>query len=115
MASTEARVRVVALALLIGSPACTRAITQSGPAAIPLLNEFEARSVEDSPVSAPVPARTEWRFDGAGTVARPEQDAGTFGWRAIAGVDGLTVVDGKLCGRTSGDVHVIAARLPAGL
>ncbi|HUG52875.1 MAG TPA: sulfatase [Vicinamibacteria bacterium] len=75
------------------------------PAAVRLVDVFDARRVEGS---APTPAstllRTEWRFTGA-----------THGWEAGPGVAGLAVRDGLLVGRTTGDFPILHVERTTGL
>jgi arylsulfatase A-like enzyme len=75
---------------------------------IRLIDGFESVMVQGSP-PASEPERTEWRFDGEGTLPALEEaedgeevDEGeaTFGWTAINDIEGLEVRDGMLVGTT---------------
>ena len=68
---------------------------------IRLVDGFQSTMVQGSP-PAVEPERTEWRFDGDGTIPAAEDDAETFGWTALtalgAGViirQGLPAKQGK--------------------
>ena len=75
---------------------------------IRLVDEFDGSMVQDSP--EPVePERSEWSFDGEGTLA-PEDGGATYGWTALNGVEGLRVDDGKLVGTTGEQAVLIATR-----
>ncbi len=78
------------------------------PTALSLVERFEPGLVRDV-VTPDAPAATfEWRFDGAAS------DPARLGWRAIRGIDGLAVKEGRLSGKaTRAPVLVIAA--PPGL
>ena len=108
--------------------------TPPEPIALPLIDMFDAATVEGTVEIEPI-ARTEWRFDGEGTVELPQDpddaddgDDGddahatddtddlvdTFGWEAFNDVDGLMVRDGQLVGR-AGELAVLHARRPDAL
>ena len=105
--------------------------TPPEPIALPLIDMFDAATVEGTVEIEPI-ARTEWRFDGEGTVElSPDSDdvddaddgddavdtddlADTFGWEAFNDVDGLMVRDGQLVGR-AGKLAVLHARRPDAL
>ena len=83
------------------------------PISIRLIDQFDAAVVEGTvPVDAP--ERTEWRFDGGGTIPAPEEAAETFGWKALNGIEGLTVRDGLLVGNTT-ELPVLHGMRPEGL
>ena len=70
----------------------------SSPPAVRLVDEFETAAVEgqvSSPLGIP---RTEWRFE-----------AQESPWRAGTGIEGLTVRDQRLSGRTTTDFPVLHA------
>jgi len=69
------------------------------PIAIRLIDLFEQATVEGTGPAAPR-VRTEWRFDGKGTIPAPKEHGDTFGWRAMNDVDGLAVREGRLVGTT---------------
>ena len=93
------------------------------PIAIPLIDLFTAASVEGTVQVDPVD-RTEWRFDGDGTVVLPETDyddgddndalSETFGWEAYNDINGLAVQDGRLVG-TTGELPLLHAARPTTL
>jgi arylsulfatase A-like enzyme len=78
-----------------------------------LVDEFGSAAVQGTPAT-PEPERTEWRFDGEGTVPEPEENAATMGWAVLNDVAGFTVRGGMLVGTTS-SVPVLLARSPEGL
>jgi arylsulfatase A-like enzyme len=80
---------------------------------IRLVDEFDGAAVEGTPATAE-PERTEWRFDGGGTVRRPDQNAATMGWTVLNDVSGLAVRDGRLVG-TTGTVPIVLGHSPDGL
>jgi arylsulfatase A-like enzyme len=78
------------------------------PTALSLIERFEPGLVRDV-VTPDAPAATfEWRFDTAGA------DAAGLGWRALSGVEGLAVKDGRLAG-TATRSPVLAVAAPEGL
>lgn len=92
--------------LVVVAAACER----SEPTAVRLVDDFASATVADSPPLVELP-RTEWRFDGEGTIPAPEQDAATLGWRALNDIQGLAVRDGMLAG-TTGDVPILHGLRP---
>ena len=100
------------------------------PVAIRLLDLFDAVTIAGTVAVDPV-ERTEWRFDGAGTIPLPDpldsNDANddddesdqeeqedrreTFGWAAYQDIEGFGVVEGRLVG-TSGEVPLLHAMRP---
>ena len=66
---------------------------------IRLIDDFESAMVQGSP-PAVEPERTEWRFDGEGTIPAPEEGGDTFGWTVFNDISGLSVRDGMLVGNT---------------
>ena len=85
------------LALLPFAAACG---SQPDTFSIRLIDDFESAMVQGSPPAAE-PERTEWRFDGEGTIPAPEEGGDTFGWTAFNNISGLSVRDGMLVGNTS--------------
>jgi arylsulfatase A-like enzyme len=113
---------VCALAVVCGG-AC-RARGPEGPAApirlVDLYKPGPATSANTAGVALPPPV--EWRFApvmAGGTVAKgPAEPKGPAGgakapaWTAGPGIQGLTVRDGRLVGRTTGDVALIDLERP---
>ncbi len=85
------------------------------PTSISLVERFGSAIVENAVVPTEAGEPVQWRFDGESTVAvdEPELQA-TSGWRAMHGIEGLAVRDGRLVGRT-GQVPILIAAAPAGL
>lgn len=55
----------------------------------------------------------EWRFDGTGTLLAPSANSATAGWRAVHGIEGLSVRDGLLVGHTGdGGKPTLSVTLP---
>lgn len=87
-----------------------------------LVDVFAEARVEGSPPAGPAPEPIEWRWDGE---ARPdvvgdaggadEAADGTLGWKAIHGIDGLGVRDGRLVGTTTDDAVLLAVQVPEDL
>jgi arylsulfatase A-like enzyme len=73
----------------------------STPLAIRLTDLFNEKTVIDAAKPVPLPARTEWRFDGPAPSPAPTAFAATRGWEAGPGVAGLTITNGLLTGRTT--------------
>ncbi len=102
---------VPALALLAG---CGQAPPEPA-AATPLLDLYEAESVEGAVAAASRPPSAEWRF------ADPDPEGGRKGasptreWKAGPGVKGLALVDGRLAGTSTGDFPVLHVERTAGL
>jgi arylsulfatase A-like enzyme len=69
--------------------------------AIRLTDLFNEKSVLNPTTPAPVPARTEWRFDGPAPDASRVGHTATRGWEAGPGIAGLTITNGVLTGRTT--------------
>ncbi|HEY3174520.1 MAG TPA: sulfatase [Candidatus Polarisedimenticolia bacterium] len=65
--------------------------------------------------ASPLPARTEWRFDGAASSAAMIGPAATRGWQAGAGVTGLAVRDGRLIGMSADDFPLLHVERDKGL
>jgi len=80
---------------------------------IRLIDAFDAATVGGTPATV-APERTEWRFDGEGSVPRPERNDATMGWMALDDVSGLAVRDGLLTG-TTGATPVLLGHSPEGL
>ena len=112
--------RVVALALAAALGASCGGAPE--PVALRLLDLFDAATIEQTVEVEPV-ERTEWRFDGEGTIAAPEPPededeaedfedrTATVGWAAYHDVDGLEVRDGHLVG-TAGELPLLHAARP---
>ena len=81
---------------------------------IRLIDNFESAMVQGSP-PAVEPERTEWRFDGEGTIPAPEEEAedggDTFGWTVFNDISGLSVSGGMLVGST-GTLPVLLGHRP---
>ena len=92
------------------------------PVALRLLDLFDAATIEQTVEVEPL-ERTEWRFDGEGTIAAPEPPedeeeaedfedrTATVGWAAYHDVEGLEVRDGLLVG-TAGELPLLHAARP---
>ncbi len=103
---------VYALVATLTVVACSRG---TAPGAQRLVDAFDAKRVSGSAAApAAPPARTEWRFDGPAPKGLTVDVAVTRGWRANAGVAGLAVRDGRLEGRTTQRVALLAVPRPAG-
>ena len=74
------------------------------PKRISLIEQFDTATIENAFVPSEAPEPVEWRFEG---------DAGsaTGGWKAVNGITGLEVRDGRLVGR-AGDHPILAAPAP---
>ncbi len=74
------------------------------PKRISLIERFDTATIENAFVPSEAPEPVEWRFEG---------DAGsaTGGWKAVNGITGLEVRDGRLVGR-AGDHPILAAPAP---
>ncbi len=104
------------LSLAVTSLSCsgsTTTTTAAGP--IRLVDLFDAKRVHGSAKPAATMRPTIWRFDGAPSSAPPAQFAATRGWEAGPGVVGLTVKDGQLTGRATGDGALIHFERTSGL
>jgi arylsulfatase A-like enzyme len=102
---------VVVAATLAGAAAgCAR--RPNAPSAQRLVDLYRPEQVEQRAPAATAPARIEWRFDGA-----TKEAAGppTRGWQAFNGISGLSVRDGRLEGRTSGDLPILHFERASGL
>jgi len=75
-------------------------------APIRLVDVFGEAMVEGAAARADPPLRTEWRFEDA---------TGTGGFRAVAGVSGLSVRDGLLTGTTTSDASILHIERTTGL
>ena len=92
------------------------------PVALRLLDLFDAATIEQTVEVEPL-ERTEWRFDGEGTIAAPEPPddeeeaedfedrSATVGWAAYHDIEGLEVRDGRLVG-TAGELPLLHAARP---
>jgi arylsulfatase A-like enzyme len=88
-------IRLLPLLIVLALSACG---SEPETISIRLVDEFDASMVHDSPPLTE-PERSEWRFDGEGTIM-PEESGETGGWVAWHDVEGLRVEDGRLVGRT---------------
>jgi arylsulfatase A-like enzyme len=106
---------VLAVALVTAA-ACGRFASSDPVPAQPirLVDAFEPALVRGG-AAAPARAipRTEWRFDGPAPSPPPKQFAGTYGWEGGPGVNGLTIRDGRLAGRSTDDFPVLHVELAA--
>ena len=102
---------LAAAVLLSCAAACT---PPQEPAALSLINLFEAATVEDAFTPEPRPPALEWSFNGESTVQAPEELAATAGWKSLNGIDGLEVRDGALAGRTT-DIPLLVSAAPEDL
>jgi arylsulfatase A-like enzyme len=94
--------RKVPLLLMALSPFALACAGEPETVAIRIIDDFESAMVQGTP-SVAEPERTEWRFDGAGAIAAPEEGEegeDTFGWTALNDIEGLEVRDGMLVGTT---------------
>ena len=105
--------RKVLLLLLALSPFTAACTSEPETVSIRLIDDFESAMVQGSP-PATEPERTEWRFDGEGTIPAPEEGGETFGWTALNDIEGLEVRDGMLVGNT-GALPVLLGVRPDGL
>jgi arylsulfatase A-like enzyme len=80
-----------------------------------LVDQFDAKRVQGSakPVATAQPMI--WRFDGAPPSPPPARFAETRGWESGPGVAGLTLKDGQLTGRATGDASLIHFERTSGL
>ena len=107
------------LAVAAGS-ACRGAAER--PAAVRLVDAFDAKRVEGSPAqAAETMRRTEWRFDGPppgpprGPNPSPAPFPATRGWEAGPGVSGLALRDGRLVGQTTTEHPILHVERTTGL
>ena len=133
--------RKVLLLLLALWPFAAACAGEPETVSIRLVDDFESGMVRGSPMVAE-PERTEWRFDGEGTlpaleeaeeetipcrrrtgaIARREAEDGeevdegeaTFGWTAINDIEGLEVRDGMLVGK-AGALPILLGVRPDGV
>ena len=89
--------------------------TATTPVAVRLVDLFDAKRVQGSAKPAAAVPPTIWRFDGAPPSPPPAKFAGTRGWEPGPGVAGLTVKDGQLTGRATGDAALIHIERTSGL
>ena len=100
--------RRLARGLLLISMSLAACRQQPGSPAIRLIDHFD---VEAQRTQAPVesPARTEWRFD----ATDPERTLAS--WRALDGIEGLAVTEGRLRGRSAGPLPLLTTERSDGL
>ena len=104
------------LSVLAACLSCSEATTPTAtPIALRLVDLFDAKRVQGSAKPATTMPPTIWRFDGAPPSPTPATFAGTRGWEPGPGVAGLTVKDGQLIGRTTGDSALIHLERTSGL
>jgi len=105
--------RVAGLLVVAVMAGCARSPETT---AIRLTDRFDTASVEGSTAGHEAAfKRTEWRFDGPARGASPAVRStpgratarSSRGWEAGAGVDGLSVRNGVLVGRTTSDVPIL--------
>jgi arylsulfatase A-like enzyme len=92
--------------------ACDR--TPPAPLAQRFVDLYEPSLVDSRVAPEAPPPRVEWRFDGPGS-KKDEQGAQTRGWRALNGIEGLAVRDGRLVGRTTSDLPILNLALDPAL
>jgi arylsulfatase A-like enzyme len=110
---------VCALALACGA-ACRAREPETPAAPIRLVDLYKpAPAASASPTGVDLPPPVEWRFApaapvtaGAAAPKGPEGGAKPPAWTAGPGVQGLTVRDGRLAGRTTADVAMIDLERP---
>ena len=102
--------RKVLLVLLALSPFAAACTGEPETVSIRIIDDFESAMVQGSPPAAE-PERTEWRFDGDGTIEASEEDEDTYGWTALNDVEGFAVRDGTLAG-TTGEVPILLGVWP---
>jgi arylsulfatase A-like enzyme len=121
------RIRALVALALAGAMAGACGRRPPEPKAIMLIDGFDAKMLEGTPVgaAAKVP-RTEWRFDGPPPKVplrpgpppakpSPAPFAVTRGFEAGPGMAGLAIRDGFLTGRTTGAVPILRVERTAGL
>lgn len=103
---------VYVLVAQLAGLACSRA---GAPDTLRLVDAFDARRVAGAATApATPPARTEWRFDTPPPKGLVAEVAATRGFTANAGVTGLAVREGRLEGRTTRRVAILAVPRPPG-
>ena len=99
-----------AVAIVVGLCGCGRS---NEPPAFSLVEAFDGATVEN-PVEPGEPrAKTEWRFDGEGTVEITENET-TGGFRVLHGIENLSIRDGALAGTTA-ETPLLLTKAPASL
>ena len=95
--------------------ACSGATpTETRPAAVRLVDLFDAKRVQGTVKPATAIRPTVFRFDGT-PAPQPAKFAATHGWEAGPGVAGFTVKDGQLTGRVTNDSSLIHLERTSGL
>ena len=98
------------VAAAVGLYGCGRS---SEPPAFSLVEAFAGATVEN-PVEPGEPReKTEWRFDGEGTVEIIENET-TGGFRVLHGIENLSIRDGALAGTTA-ETPLLLTKAPASL
>ncbi len=85
------------------------------PVAVRLVDLFDAKRVQGSAKPAAAVRPTIWRFDGTPPSPLPAKFAATRGWEPGPGIAGLTIKDGQLTGRATGDGALIHLERTSGL
>lgn len=108
--------RVLLVALLLGSAACSEPVSQVVPSQR-LVDQIGPGSIVGTPAATGHEPRTptEWRFDQPPTGPLHPLHPQTRGWRAAAGIAGLRVEDGRLSGRTTSDSPILHFERGSGL
>jgi arylsulfatase A-like enzyme len=98
----------LALALGFVYIGCNR--TGDRPATIRLTDHFHRATVEGTPVDVAEPEPLDWwQFGQEPPPEIPADARSTWGWKALDGVNGFNLRDGRLSGRSVGDLPVLAA------
>ena len=107
------RSRAAGLPALLASACLACGRTPSPPLAQRFVDLYEPGLVDGRVAPEAPPPRVEWRFDGP--APKEEKEAGTRGWRALNGIEGLAVRDGRLVGRTTSDLPILNLALDPAL
>jgi arylsulfatase A-like enzyme len=98
-----------ALLLVLVSVTCNSGTPDSAVLPIRLVDLFKPEAVTSSaPAATKDLPKIEWRFDGAAPASPPERFAATRGFEGYRGVEGLAIREGRLTGRTTSDVPILA-------
>lgn len=85
-----------------------------GPINTSLVQRFDLTLVSGTAAAVEVPDPVVWRFDGAGSVPEPEENAEPMGFEAFMDIEGLSVRDGRLIGR-AGEMPILHVETPEDL